>query len=216
MGIITPEGTFYSEFLGFGPKNAPSASSRMLHGVLEGLQDHCIGRIDDIQVASEDEGKHLEILKEIFKRLQEKRIMLNVEKTQLFQDSLVFMGFQVDAHGIALKDFTVEKIRNAEEPKTVKELKSFVGLAQWARPFADSGVFADNMAALTEALKRTRKFYLTEDEKAAFNSIKTIELTKLVHPDWSQVFHLYTDASDHSIHSILSQSHGSLHIQEGS
>ena len=91
LGIVTPEGTFYSEFLGFGPKNAPSASTRMLNTILMGLQEHCIGRIDDILIASATEEEHCRIHLELFTRLKAKRAQINVDKKELFRDSLIFI-----------------------------------------------------------------------------------------------------------------------------
>ena len=64
------------------------------------------------------------------------------------------------------------------------------------------------MATLSEALTRKKDFHLTPQELDAFKRICTLELTRLVHPDWSKPFHLYTDASDQAIHSVLSQEHG--------
>jgi hypothetical protein len=176
--------------------------------LLTGLEDNCMGRIDDILIATETDEEHLKILEELFKRMMGRGIMINVEKTFLFQEEVNFMGYQVDAQGISVKDFTIQKLRNAEIPKTLKELRSFNGLAEWVRPFARSSVFAENMAVLTGALSRKKDFHLTEEEKNAFHKIKELELVKLVHPDWSQPFNLHTDASEHSIHSILSQPHG--------
>ena len=154
-----------------------------------------MGRIDDILIATDTDEENLAILEELFKRMLDKGIMINAEKTFLFQDEVTFMGYQVDAQGISVKDFTIQKMRQAEIPKTLKELRSFNGLAEWVRPFAKSNVFAESMAVLTGALSRSRNFHLTEDEKNAFHRIKELELVKLVHPDWSQPFLLHTDAS---------------------
>jgi len=208
LGVVTPEGTYFSEFLGFGPKNAPAASSRMLNKLLSGLENHCMGRIDDILIATETDEEHLKILNELFQRMKAQGIMINAEKTQLFQEQVTFMGYQVDAHGIAVKDFTVEKLKNAELPKSLKELRSFNGLAEWVRPFAKSDVFDENMGILSGAMVKSKQFELTPKQQEAFGKIKTLELVKLVHPDWSRPFNLHTDASEHSIHSILSQDHG--------
>ena len=70
FGITTPFGTYIPQFLGFGPKSAPAASSRLLHRLLDGLGEHCSGRIDDIIIATEDINKHLEVLGEIFRRMK--------------------------------------------------------------------------------------------------------------------------------------------------
>ena len=180
----------------------------MLDELLSGLQDNCIGQIDDIMVASESAEEHLKIMEELFKRLENLGIMLNVEKTHLFQREITFMGYQVDAHGIAVKDFTLEKLRNAQPPTTLKELRSFNGLAEWIRPFAKSDVFSESMAILSGALTRKKDFHLEPREVEAFKTLCALELTKLVHPDWSSPFHLYTDASDNAIHSVLAQDHG--------
>ena len=64
-GITTPFGTYIPKFLGFGPKSAPAASSRMLDRLLEGLSHVCAGRIDDIIVATETLDEHIQVLGEL-------------------------------------------------------------------------------------------------------------------------------------------------------
>src|ERR1700712_3204354 len=96
--------------------------SRMLTDLLSGLEDNCMGRIDDILIATETDEKHLEILSELSRRMSERGIMINAEKTFLLQDEVTFMGYQVDSQDISVKDFTIQKLRNAEIPKTLKVL----------------------------------------------------------------------------------------------
>src|SRR6185369_8321176 len=207
FGIATPQGTYIPRFLGFGPKSAPAASSRIMDRLLDGLHESCSGRIDDVIVATETFDEHLEILKLLFARMKQMRISINIEKTKLLQDQVIYMGYQVDGGGLALKDLTVKKLHDAKLPTTYQELKSFNGLAEWCRSFAGPH-FHEDMAILSEALTRKRKFYLLEEEQQAFKRICASDLVKLVHPNWGEKFSLHTDTSEHSISSILSQKHG--------
>eukprot|EP00475_Leptophrys_vorax_P022341 TRINITY_DN303_c0_g2_i1.p1 TRINITY_DN303_c0_g2~~TRINITY_DN303_c0_g2_i1.p1 ORF type:complete len:569 (+),score=129.13 TRINITY_DN303_c0_g2_i1:1385-3091(+) len=210
LGIIGPDGTYVPQFLDFEPKNAPAASSKMLNELLdhEAFRKNAMGRIDDILVATKTLEEHLRILELLFSRMKERRMSMNVEKTELLAKQVTYMGFVVDQEGISLKDNTIEKIRNASLPTSLSELKSFNGLLEWGREFSFDGQFSTDMGILANALKRKKVFYLLDEEKEAFKRLTKTHFGKLVHPDFGKPFILTTDASDIALSSILSQEHG--------
>src|SRR5690606_19148648 len=144
------EGTFVPEFLGFGPKNAPSTSSRLLEEILsclpQPLRINTMGRIDDILIATLSLNEHLEILGLIFDRLRQLGISINAEKTKLLQAKITYMGYEVDSGGMSLKDKTLDKLRDASPPTSYTELKSFIGLLEWVKGFAEDTQFLDDLA----------------------------------------------------------------------
>jgi hypothetical protein len=210
LGITTPIGDFVPNFLTFGPKNAPAVSSRLLTLILEGLHESCMGRIDDIIVASSSIEDHMRILKKIFDRMAALGISINVEKTSLFQSSVEYMGFVVNQEGISLKDQTIFKLRDFKLPESHAELKSLNGLLEWMKPFS-SIEFIEDMIIMNGQLSR-KEFGFTQLEKEAFMRLKTHEFMKLVHPNWNEKFTLTTDASSRAVHGILSQSHGTIGV----
>ena len=85
---------------------------------------------------------------------------MNGEKSALLVKEVTYMGYVVDSEGTRLKDRTIEKIRDAELPTSLTELKSFQGLMEWGREFASSGEFATDMGILASALEEKESILL--------------------------------------------------------
>ena len=77
--IITPFGLYEFLRMPFGLKNAAQAFQRLMDTVCQGL-DFTFVYIDDILVASEDEDTHLAHLHQLFQRLKDYGLVVNVSK----------------------------------------------------------------------------------------------------------------------------------------
>ncbi|XP_067684362.1 uncharacterized protein [Haliotis asinina] len=103
-----------------------------------------------------------------------------------------------------------QKIREAPEPRTKKELRSFIGLASYYRKFIPD--FAAVAVPLTDLTKKSSSNHLRWEaaQQNAFDTLKsklsTDPILKL--PDFTKTFFLRIDASDVGIGSILLQKHG--------
>lgn len=96
-------------------------------------------------------------------------------------------------------------IRKWPEPKNVKELQQFIGLANYYRKFVCN--FSKIAYPLYKLLKNNIKWIWNNKYKNSFEKIKNaiIEPVMLWRPDWNKTFILDTDASNYSIGGILSQ-----------
>ena len=101
----------------------------------------------------------------------------------------------------------VEAIVNYPVPKTVKEVRRFLGIAGWYHRFVPS--FAAVAAPLTNLMKKNKQFKWSSGCAEAFAKLKEclISAPVLRCPDFSTPFSIQCDASDFGIAATLSQTH---------
>lgn len=100
---------------------------------------------------------------------------------------------------------TITAVLNARAPTTVKELRSFLGLAGYYRKFVRS--YSTIAHPLHDLLRKNRKYELTTQCQEAFNSLKQALTSApcLAFPDFTRPFTLYVDASTYGLGACLTQ-----------
>ncbi len=79
--------------------------------------------LDDIIIASKDMTSHMEALKSVLKRLQDVGLKLKLTKPRI-----KFLGHEVDEQGIHTVDDKIAAVARFPQPKTVENVRSFLGL----------------------------------------------------------------------------------------
>ena len=101
----------------------------------------------------------------------------------------------------------LEKIRNAERPKTKKQVRAFLGLAGYYRRFIPA--FSDVAAPLTDLTKKGRPTHVDwqEEHEHSFKTLKDMLIRSpiLRLPDFDRPFILQADASDSGVGAALLQ-----------
>ena len=133
--ITTPFGLYEFPFMTFGLRNAAQTFQRFIDEVLRGLDDFCYGYLDDIIVFSETEDLHRTHLQHLFTRLREYGVLLNTSKCVLGQSDVTFLGYSVSTAGTKPLESKVQAIKDFPTPKTVKELRRFLGMINFYRRF---------------------------------------------------------------------------------
>ena len=114
---------------------APSAFCAAIAGVLAGLEG-VISYVDDMILKTnydptltteEAEDRHLEQIKNLFKRLQLQGLKLNL-KVEWFRTSLTVLGRKCNQHGMQINDKHLKMLREFRRPETVKQLQAFLGI----------------------------------------------------------------------------------------
>lgn len=204
-----PSGLYEFQTMPFGLTNAPATFQRLMQTVLRGLiPKACLVYLDDVIVTGQSSCEHLTNLREVFQRLKNVGLRLNPKKCQFLQKQVAYLGHIVSEKGIQTDPTKVEKVKNWPEPRSVEELKSFLGLASYYRKFVPK--FSDKAAPLNALMNKEQPFVWGEAQHRAFNSLRSslCESATLSFPDYSPMggpFILDTDASDSGIGAVLSQ-----------
>lgn len=135
---------------------------------------------------------------------------MNENKCKFFQKEIKILGHVVSGKIVKPDPKKIEAIKNYKRPETIKELRSFLGLCNYVRPFVIN--YAQVTSALNEILrgesKRSiKKINWTKSQNDTFNFLIQ-SILKITHKAQLQInrpFILTTDASNDAYGSILSQ-----------
>lgn len=202
--INTHKGLYKYSRLVFGLSSAPAIFQRTLENILSGI-DGVLQFIDDILITGKDREEHLARLHEVFNRLEKSGLVLSKEKCSFFQDSVSYLGFIIDKHGLHKSPDKIKAIVDAKRPENVTELKSFLGLVNYYRSFIKNA--SSILTPLHNLLRKDAKWGWEEDHESAFSMIKK-ELasdTTLAHFNPDARIILTVDASPWGLAAILSQ-----------
>jgi hypothetical protein len=120
-------------------------------------------------------------------------------------DRVAFLGYVVTAQGIEVDPTKIELISSWPQPKTVTQVRSFLGLAGFYRHFVKD--FGSIAAPLNELTKKDVPFVWGNAQQEAFMLLKD----KLTHapllqlPNFNKTFELECDASGIGLGGVLLQ-----------
>lgn len=212
--ITTPFGLFEFPYMTFGLRNAAQTFQRFMDEVLRDL-DFCYGYLDDILIFSKDKDQHLQHLRQLFQRLSEYGVLINTNKCVFGEPEVIFLGYKVSAAGIQPPSCKSQAVQDFPVPKTVKQLRRFLGMINFYHRFIPSA--AATQAPLNNLLagpksRGSQPINLTAEQLAAFNKCKQslADAALLAHPDQLAELAIQTDASDLAMGAVLQQrkSHG--------
>ena len=204
--FITRRGCFRYKVMPFGLTCAPSVFQRLMDLVLCGLTyETCLVYLDDIIVFSRDFDSHVERLREIFSRLKSANLKLHMKKCCLFQQRVSFLGHVLTKDGIEVQPEKVEAVRDWPTPRSLTEVRSFVGLCSYYRRFISG--FADMAAPLHDLTRKNARFRWGPEQDGAFRQLKRRLMTApiLGMPRDEGTYYLDADASDVGLGAVISQ-----------
>nr|AAX96591.1 retrotransposon protein, putative, Ty3-gypsy sub-class [Oryza sativa Japonica Group]ABA93201.1 retrotransposon protein, putative, Ty3-gypsy subclass [Oryza sativa Japonica Group] len=190
----------------FGLTNAPSTFMRLMSEVLRPfIGKFVVVYFDDILIYSKSMGEHFNHLRAVFNALRDARLFGNLEKCTFCTDRVSFLGYVVTPQGIEVDQAKVEAIQSWPTPKTVSQVRSFLGLAGFYRRFVQD--FSTITAPLNALTKKGVPFTWGTSQENAFHMLKD----KLTHapllqlPDFNKTFELECDASGIGLGGVLLQ-----------
>lgn len=83
----------------FGIASAPAIWQRFMEQLLANIPGVSVF-LDDIKIKAETDEKHLHRIDEVFKRLNEHNMRVNLEKSNFMKPSIEYCGFLIDKDGI--------------------------------------------------------------------------------------------------------------------
>ena len=211
-----PLGFYECDTMPFGATNAPATFQRLMHDCLGDLNmNWCIVYLDDIIIFSDTKEEHLKRLEAVFQKLYAEGLKLKPSKCFFFREEIEYLGHVVSGKGIATNPKKVEAVAKWPTPKTVYDVRSFLGFVGYYRRFIkDFSKIAkpirEVITGLENQSKRTAKKTFVNWTKAAdfaFEHLKKLCISTpiLAYPDYKLPFVLHTDSSSEGLGAVLYQ-----------
>ena len=196
----------------FGLTNAPATFQRLMENCLGELHlSWCIIYLDDIIVFSNNPEDHLHRLRGVFDKLEKAGLKLKPKKYEFFKTKITYLGHIVSAKGIETDPKKVKAVKNWTVPKTVTDVRSFLGFTNHYRRFIKGYAnVARPLNLLVSGDNANRKKALiewTEECQIAFDKLKDLCTSTpiLAYANYRKPFQLQTDASDLDLGAVLYQ-----------
>ena len=193
----------------FGLCNAPATFQRVMNTILrESLDKFVLVFLDDILIYSRTKEEHLEHIREVLHRLRSEKLFGRLKKCDFFRTEVEYLGFDVSAEGIKPSLSKVQAILNWPTPKTVTDVRSYLGLCNFYRRFIRW--FSELAAPMMDLTKKNKPFVWDDEAEKSFNRLKTAMVTAPVLQllDFEREFVVTTDASEVLVGAILQQDFG--------
>ena len=132
----TQRGQFEFVVMPFGVTNAPATFQRMMNSIFkEELDDFVLVYLDDILIFSETLQEHIKHIKTALEKLRTAKLYARLHKCAFFQKKVEYLGFDVSSQGIQPSPEKVRTIVEWPRLQSVKDVRSFLGLASFYRKF---------------------------------------------------------------------------------
>lgn len=142
---------------------------------------------------------------EVLSRFRQHNLRVKISKCTFAAPKVTHLGHEISAQGVFPDPSKVEAVQNLSPSKSVKDVRSFSGLAGYYRRFVPG--FATVAVPLTALTKQDRSFDWTSEYDQAFQTLKTLisSPSVLKYPRFDREFVVHTDASDVAVGAVLSQ-----------
>ena len=120
----------------FDLTSAPATFQCLMENCLGKLHlSWCIIYLDDIIVFSDSPREHLHRLRGVFTKLDKAGLKLKPNKCEFFKTRITYLGHIVSSKGIETNPNKVDAVKNWTIPKTVTDVRSFLGFTNYYRRF---------------------------------------------------------------------------------
>jgi hypothetical protein len=204
--FLTRYGQYEYTVVSFGLTNAPAYFMNMMNKVFMDEWDKCVVVfIDNILVFSKTAEEHEEHPRIVLGKLRQHQLYAKFSKCEFWMEEVAFLGHVLSAKGVAVDPRKIEAVSKWQSPKSVTEIRSFLGLVGYYRRFIEN--FSKIAKPVTELLKSNTPYVWSDKCEASFQELKTHLTTTpvLTLPDASNNFVVYCDASRQGLRCELMQ-----------
>ena len=150
--FVTPFGKFQFTRMPFGLKNAPAVFQRTMEVVLNQCYEYSAPYIDDIVVFSKSGAEHCQQLRNVFCELKKFGLTVKEAKCELGKLRLEYLGHIIGGGVLAVPEHRAAAMADFIQPKTKRQLRSFLGAASYYRKFVQG--YANMSSVLSPATSK--------------------------------------------------------------
>jgi RNase H-like domain found in reverse transcriptase/Reverse transcriptase (RNA-dependent DNA polymerase) len=191
----------------FGMCNSPATRQAMMDEIFKKKieENLIIVYMDDILAFSKTINGLKKIEQIILEKAREYDLYFKAKKCEFRKPKIEYLGLVVEEGKLAMDPAKLKGILDWPAPKTVKEVRSFLGFGNFYRRFIKG--FSHLAHPLNDLLKKDKKFVWSEECQESFDQLKkrfTEELV-LMMPDHSKPFQIQVDSLLFATGGILTQ-----------
>jgi len=187
--------------------NSPATFQAMMDSIFKDLiaEELIIVYMDDILIFTKDKQQLNKITRKVLQRLQENDLYLKPEKCSFEKTKIDYLGMIIEEEKISMDQTKLKGIRDWPVPKTVKQVRSFLGFSNFYRQFIRR--YSDIAKPLNTLLQKKKGFIWNEEAQKLFETLKQkfTEEPVLMMPDTSKPFQIESDASKYASGAVLTQ-----------
>ena len=130
-------GSFEPTVMFFGITNSPAIFQAMMNKILRDMinEEKVAVFVDDVLVRTETEKGYDKIVEEVLRRLEENDLYIKLEKCVWKVKKIGFLGVVIGPSRIEMEKEKVDRVLSWPEPRNVKDIRKFLGLANYYRRF---------------------------------------------------------------------------------
>ena len=203
--LSTPSGHYHFHRLPYGLSNSPAIFQRLMDVVLRHITGTDCWIFPDVLIAFSDTiEEHASRLEHVLQRFERANLQLQPAKCVFAKRQVQYSGNIVSRDGIAASPDMVKAARQYPTPRSVKDVRSYLGLVSFYRRLIPK--FAEIAKPLTELKRKNIQFRWEGRQQAALEKLKETEFRSgFGLPRLKSQCILTTDASKLAVAAILTQ-----------
>ena len=148
----------------FGLCNSPATFQQMMDKIFrdEIHEAWIIIYMDDMFIFTKELIDNIRHTRRILQKLRDNDLYIKPEKCVFWQPKVEYLGMIIEENRIGMDPVKLRGIAEWPTPKTVKEVRSFLGFGNYYRKFIDG--YGDLTTPLNELLRKEEKFEWTPTE----------------------------------------------------
>ena len=196
--FTTHVGSYEPVVMFFGMTNSPATFQGMIN------ERKVVAFVDDVLIGTETEEGHDKLVEEVLRRLEENDLYVKPEKCAWKVQKVNFLEVIMGEGKIEMEEDKVAGVLNWPTPKTVRDIRKFLGLANYYRRFVKD--FAKLARPLNNLTRKEEKWKWRNEQQKAFEQLKMVFMSRplLVAPDLDKEFRVEADASNFATGGVLS------------
>jgi hypothetical protein len=191
-----------------GFTNSPSWAQAVLEEIFDDVIRNIECFIDDIGIFDDDWSKHIAMIDLVLGCLEDHGFTVNPQKCEWAVAETDWLGSWMTPTGLKPWQKKIEPILALAPPKTVKQLRSFIGMINFYRDMwrHRSHVLAP-LTALTKVSNKKFAQHWDADCDRAFAAVKAMicQDVLLTYPDPNISYDIETDVSDKQLGAVIYQ-----------
>ena len=185
----------------------PTEFQKAMDCTLQGLEG-VICYLDDILIVTKGNiQEHNDLVEKVMQRLDAEGWALKLSKCEFSVNQLTWLGYDINENGYSPKFSKLEAIQSLKPPRTLKQLRSFMGtLNDLQRFIPDLHTHTVHFRASLKAYNKQSFLWGEHQDKAFYDIIKMIaKIPSLYHFDSSKGSRVKCDASHNGLDACLEQ-----------